>query len=244
MSMQHGYTMLVLYLVLSSVSAGEVYVPESGSAEGKGAKKGATAYDPALPNILIIGDSISLGYTPFVVKLLAGKANVLHAPGNNQGTTHGLTGIKEWLKPPMDKPWAVIHFNWGLHDLKHVDAATKANSNKAEDPPQADLATYTSNMTTLTSELVATGAQLIFATTTPYPDGVSPFRDPADAARYNAAARSVVSKHQITINDLHDFIAPKLGELQLPKNVHFKPAGSEAMAGEVAKAILGKLEKP
>jgi lysophospholipase L1-like esterase len=235
---------LVICWFAAAVSAGEAYVPEPGSNEAKKKGNEAPVYDPALPNVLIIGDSISLGYTPFVVKLLAGKANVIHAPGNSQGTTFGLTQIHSWLKPYKEKPWAVIHFNWGLHDLKHINASTKAISDKAEDPPQADLATYTTNLTTLTSALVATGAQLIFATTTPYPSGVSPFRDPADAERYNNAARSVVGKHNITINDLHGLVAPKLDEFQLPKNVHFKPSGSNAMAEEVVKAILGKLAKP
>ena len=37
--------------------------------------------DPTLPNVLIIGDSISLHYTPFVVAELAGRANVFHSGG-------------------------------------------------------------------------------------------------------------------------------------------------------------------
>ena len=32
--------------------------------------------DPTLPRVLIIGDSISIGYTPRVRRLLEGKANV------------------------------------------------------------------------------------------------------------------------------------------------------------------------
>lgn len=35
--------------------------------------------DPKLPNVLIIDDSISMGYTPLVRTLLQGKANVIHA---------------------------------------------------------------------------------------------------------------------------------------------------------------------
>lgn len=46
--------------------------------------------DPKLPNVLIIGDSISLGYTPLVAELLKGKANVFHSGGRwneNAGAT-------------------------------------------------------------------------------------------------------------------------------------------------------------
>lgn len=34
--------------------------------------------DPKLPNVLIIGDSISMGYTPLVRKMLQSTANVMH----------------------------------------------------------------------------------------------------------------------------------------------------------------------
>ena len=42
------------------------------------------------PRVLIIGDSISLGYTPTVKKLLADKAVVVHNKGNAQDTGYGL----------------------------------------------------------------------------------------------------------------------------------------------------------
>ena len=45
--------------------------------------------DPNLPNVLIIGDSISIGYTGVVSSKLAGKANVIHNLGNAQGTKLG-----------------------------------------------------------------------------------------------------------------------------------------------------------
>ena len=39
--------------------------------------------------------------------------------------TAGLTGIDEWLG---DDPWDVIHFNWGLHDLKYMGPNIRAAS--------------------------------------------------------------------------------------------------------------------
>ncbi len=233
---------IVMLFFCVGAQAAEVYVPEPGSNEAKKNDKSEANYDPALPNILIIGDSISIGYTPTVKNLLAGQANVFHNPGNSQGTTHGIANIESWVQPHEGKPWAVIHVNFGLHDLKRVDAATKKNSNKESDPHQADVATYTTQLTKIFETLATTKAKLIFATTTPYPSGVKPFRDPEDAARYNQAALSVVGKFNITVNDLNAFIAPKLKELQQPVNVHFKPAGSQALGEEVVKYIKQALE--
>ncbi len=49
------------------------------------------------PKILIIGDSISIGYTPFVEEFFSGKAIVTHNPGNAQHTGTGLRNIEEWV---------------------------------------------------------------------------------------------------------------------------------------------------
>src|SRR5689334_16543895 len=85
--------------------------------------------DPALPNVMVIGDSISIGYGPDVRKLLAGKANVfrpVRADGKNAengGSTYfGLRDLDRWLG---SYKYSVIHFNWGLHDVHHRDAVTR-----------------------------------------------------------------------------------------------------------------------
>ncbi len=195
--------------------------------------------DPNLPNALIIGDSISLGYTPYVRRALSGKVNIVHAPGNNSGTTLGREKLTEWLG---DMEWDLIHFNWGLHDLKHVKAGTGKNSNDPNDPQQADISQYRENMQQLVQELRQTGAELIFATTTPYPAGVKPCRIPADAQKYNQAALGIMKQYGIAINDLYSFVLPSLEELQHPVNVHFSARGSEALAQEVVRSIVAKLE--
>ena len=215
--------------------------PEPASAERRARKEPATApVDPRLPNVLIIGDSISLGYTPFVQAELRGKAHVIHAPGNNAGTTLGVEKIDTWLKGPK---WDVIHFNWGLHDLKHVKADTGAASDDPNDPRQAEIGKYGENLRALVAKLKATGARLVFATTTPYPAGVRPCRLPEDAARYNEIAVAIARENGAAVNDLYAVALPKLAELQQPKNVHFKPEGSKALAGEVVRAILEALKK-
>jgi arylsulfatase A-like enzyme len=195
-------------------------------------------HDAHLPKVLIIGDSISLGYTPFVQKMLKGKAHVVHTPSNNAGTTLGRQRLSEWLS---DVDWDLIHFNWGLHDLKHVQAGTGKNSNDPDDPQQADVTQYRKNMGTLVRQLKQIGADLIYATTTPYPAGVKPCRVPEDAQRYNQAALHIMKRNDIAINDLYSHVLPKLTELQQPVNVHFGKAGSEYLAKQVAASIKAKL---
>jgi len=105
--------------------------------------------DPALPRVLLIGDSISIGYTPAVRAALAGKANV-HRPATNCGPTiRGLAELDKWLG---DGRWDVIHFNWGLHDLR-VDNRVSH---------QVPIDQYEKNLAELVQRLQKTGARLIW----------------------------------------------------------------------------------
>ncbi|MDA3927115.1 MAG: SGNH/GDSL hydrolase family protein [Kiritimatiellae bacterium] len=231
---------LVAVVMLGALTGfAQQYIPETGSPEltKKHRKKDQVKMDPNLPNVLIIGDSISIGYTEMVRAQLKGKANVIHNPGNAAGTTLGLATLQEWLG---DTKWDVIHFNWGLHDLKHV-TETGENSNNPNDPQQADLATYTANLKVLVKQLKATNAKLIFATTTPYPKGVKPCRLPEDAPKYNAAALKIMQTNNIEVNDLYSLALPKLKTLQRRRNVHFKPEGSKVLADQVAAMIQSAL---
>ncbi len=217
--------------------------PEQGSKAEVEARPWSFKPDPALPNVLILGDSISIGYTLDVREMLKGRANVfrpLSANGrgaeNCNGTTKGVAAIDRWL---AGHKWAVIHFNFGLHDLKHVatPGADTATSNP-DDPRQADVGQYKQNLEAIVKKLEATGARLVFATTTPVAPGTAkPLREPDAPPRYNAAAREVMTAHGIRVNDLFAFCEPRLDKLQMPKNVHFTAAGSKALAGEVVRVI-------
>lgn len=194
-----------------------------------------------LPNVLILGDSISIGYTTFVTELLKGDANVqrpLHPNGraeNCQGTLNGVKHIDRWLEGTQ---WDIIHFNFGLHDLKRVDGVTGKNSKKKEDPFQSDLDTYKKNLKHLVNKIKLTKAKLIFATTTPYPDYPDgPLREPGLAKKYNDEALRIMKNSDIMINDLYAFVKPRMGELMIPNNVHFTKMGSEILAREVVSHI-------
>ncbi|WP_340113951.1 SGNH/GDSL hydrolase family protein [Maribellus mangrovi] len=201
-----------------------------------------------LKKVLLLGDSISIGYTPFVQDLLKHLAVVsrpMLANGraeNCQGTNNGVANIRRWIG---DTKWDLIHFNFGLHDLKHVDSITGENSDNAEDPLQADLKQYKKNLKKIVEELKQTGADLIFATTTPYPDTVSnPLRDPGMSEKYNRVAIKIMNKNNIGINDLYTFAEPRLDEIQIPDNVHFTEDGYRQLAKKVADRITERIEYP
>ena len=187
--------------------------------------------DPSLPRALLIGDSISIGYTVPVRRLLAGKVNLHRIPTNGGPTIKGVEELDSWTGADN---WDVIHFNWGLHDLRIMETGKH----------QVSIDDYAKNLRTLVARLKKTGAKLIWASTTPVPEGkLSPLRHPEDVPRYNAAAAAVMRENGVAINDLYGFAFPLLGEIQRPANVHFTDAGSAKLAEPVAAAILKALGK-
>jgi lysophospholipase L1-like esterase len=154
-----------------------------------------------LPRVLLIGDSISIGYTLPVRELLKGEANVHRIPTNGGPTTKGVADLKSWLG---DSKWDVIHFNFGLHDLVYMGPDGK----RGVDPKlpgahhQVALADYEKNLTTIVTQLKDTGAKLIWCNTTPVPEGTKN-RVADESVKFNEVAAAVMKKADIPINDLH-----------------------------------------
>lgn len=193
-----------------------------------------------LPRVLLIGDSISIGYTVPVRKLLAGKANV-HRPLTNCGpTSRGVAQIEKWLG---DGKWDVIHFNWGLHDLKYLGpqgqnlADPKADASRQQVP----IDEYQVNLRKLVTRLQKTKATLIWRTTTPVPAGCKG-RVVGDSVKYNAIAKTIMDERKIAIDDQYSF-SMKHAKLQLPANVHYSKNGSDQLAKQAVSAILTALKK-
>ncbi|MHC4744765.1 MAG: GDSL-type esterase/lipase family protein, partial [Planctomycetota bacterium] len=188
-------------------------------------------------NVLIIGDSISIGYFPPTRELLRDRAVVVHNPGNAAHTANGLEKLDAWLGQTK---WDVIHFNHGLHDLKYVDE-NRRNVPVEKGSQQIPIDQYEKNLDEMCRRLKRTGAELIFANTTPVPDGTG-IRVKGDAKKFNVVAERVMKKHGITVNDLYSFSMARLSKIQRPHNVHFYPLGSYLLGEQVAEAIVEKLE--
>lgn len=187
--------------------------------------------DPKLPRVLLIGDSISIGYTVPVRKQMAGKANIHRILTNGGPTSNGVKNIAAWLGTGK---WDVIHFNWGLHDLKFMENGQR----------QIPIDEYEKNLRGLVKTLKATGAQLIWCSTTPVPDAeLNPPRKNEDVIAYNVAAKKIMTENNIVIDDLYAYALPQLSTIQLPKNVHYNPAGYETLGKQVTKSLTEALEK-
>lgn len=192
--------------------------------------------------VLILGDSISMGYTPVVKRLLREDTWVVRPAENCEGTTKGAANIDRWLQ--LDgAPYDLIWFNFGLHDIKRVKANGR-NSNDPRDGRQAEPDTYERQLRAMVAKLKQTGSTLVFATTTPVPKGgVRPHRDVEDPERYNLIARSVMKENGVAVVDLYAFALARQREIQPRVDVHFTKEGSAALGRQVAAQIAARLRR-
>ncbi len=194
---------------------------------------------PALPRVLLIGDSVSMGYTLAVRERLKDKANV-HRPAANCGnSTLGLRELDKWLG---DGHWDAIHFNFGLHDLVYIfdsGANQDADGNyaiPANGHQRTLLATYEANLHGIVARLRRTGARLIWASTTPVPADLHSYVKGAEVP-YNAVAARVMREEGVETDDLWTYATSMLDRIQIPGNVHFTPAGSDVLSIAIARSI-------
>jgi len=204
---------------------------------------------PGLSKVFLYGDSISIGYTEYVRASLEGKADVmrLHVNGGSSDTfikrmeAFRKTLFQPFLKDGWSFSWDVIHFNIGLHDLKYI---YDGKLNKEVGEQVSSMQSYKENLGSIIKYLKRThpAAKLIFATTTPVPEGEEG-RVEGDAKRYNEVALEVLKDHKdILINDLYAFSRPVLKTYGVGYgNVHFKSEGSRLLGIEVAEVIAKTL---
>ena len=195
----------------------------------------AIAQERSLPKVVLVGDSIRMGYAPLVAKKLEGKAIIVSAKPNGEDSGNVLRNLDEWVI--AEKP-DIVHINAGLHDLKLTDKGH-----------QVPLAEYEKNLRRILERIQnETKAKVIFATTTPIIDDRHAQRKAgfdrveADVQKYNAAAVTAMKQARIPINDLHTVVeSGGKARLMLPDGTHYTQEGYEVLAAEVSRSILSSL---
>lgn len=172
--------------------------------------------DPKRHNVVVIGDSVSIGYTPFLAAAVRTEALVQHAPWGGDGgaeeTAYGVQCLDYFLRSPNGRNYAadLIIFNFGLHDGIRLFSAPPGN---VTIPGQEGLmAAYAKGLRNITARLKAhqasLGAKLLFVTTTPM---LCKARDDSDVSWLNTQARAIMAEHGVDWLDLHAAVVKKCG---------------------------------
>ena len=184
-----------------------------------------------MANILVIGDSISMGYLEEVQRKLADVAEVVHNPGNGGDSANVLANLDAWLAETEPD---LVSLNCGLHDLKRQPGTRTY---------QVPIEAYRANLVAVLARLRAARCHVVWVATTPVLDERHQARKPfdrynADVIEYNAMARALAEEAELAVIDLYQ-AALELGlETALgPDGVHFTPEAYDALGRVVAAGL-------
>jgi hypothetical protein len=167
------------------------------------------AAEDALPRVLILGDQIYQQPASDLRKELKGKVEV-HYPRMDPGKVWNSTTALELIDRQLgDHQWDLIHFNCGLGDLIHRVPGVKAfrvMPKHAGGIRATDSKRYERNLHALVTRLKASGAKLIWGTTTPIRHSSTNVFTKGTEIEYNAIAAKVMAKHGIPTNDMYTFV--------------------------------------
>jgi lysophospholipase L1-like esterase len=187
-----------------------------------------------MKKVILIGDSIRIGYSPFVARELEGEAEIW-GPEANGGTSRNiLANLDEWV---IARDADVVHINCGLHDL-----ARDWDEDGTPRVVRVPLEEYSPNVRRILSRIQESGKKVIWATTTPVHEENHKSKGfdrlEGDVLRYNEAATRVAGELGVPVNDLYR-VVQDAGEASglLPDGVHFTPEGSTRLGNAVAQSL-------
>ncbi len=189
-----------------------------------------------MKNLLLIGDSIRMGYDKSVKKTLEGKANVIFPEENCRFASYVLRYFHEYLMDIKGEDIDVIHWNAGLWDCLRL----------FEEEPHTPVDVYAYYIDRICKRIkkLCPNARVIFATSTKVlSEKMSKDfkRYNEEIEKYNEAAIEVVKKYGFKVNDLYAL------SVTLPEEVHsdavhyYTPAGTEAFTNQVLSFVAPEL---
>ena len=161
-----------------------------------------------LPNCLILGDSVSIGYTSVVTDILKSTCQVQHGPwdvadGGAGSTAEALPCLDNYLVTQHQTPvhWDVILFNFGLHNLNDTTPESQATYKQQLTSITLRLLQQPQHQHNNNSKLKLKRPQLIYATTTPFMPAATTTRGNHIVDELNQIALQVMEHIQQTVGD-------------------------------------------
>ena len=176
-----------------------------------------------MKNVLLLGDSIRMGYEPCVRRKLEGRAEVFGPNENGRFALYTLNSLRFWING-IPKP-DVIHWNNGLWDLGDDYHVGRPFSTAEE---------YRSALerTVVVMKKLFPEAKIIMATTTPTKNP-----DVSGMVRYNEILRSIAEENGFMVDDLFSVVYSDVEKYICPDGIHLTDEGWDATSDAVVRCI-------
>ena len=193
-----------------------------------------------MKNILLIGDSIRIGYDKAVKKSLEGIANVYFPKENCRFAAYVLRYLHEYQTLVQDGQVDVLHWNAGLWDCLWFFG---------EEEPHTPIEIYAYYIERICQriQILFPGTKVIFATST----RVQPEKTLKNYKRsneaieaYNRAAVEIVRKYGFEVNDLYALSATLPEEAHSDDVHYYTPMATEAFANQVLEVLARAIDYP
>ncbi|WP_390409128.1 SGNH/GDSL hydrolase family protein [Lacticaseibacillus jixiensis] len=190
-----------------------------------------------MKRVLLLGDSIRMGYQDNVKQLLQGDFDVIAPEGNGCDCSSTLWQVNQIFKH-ADAPFDVIHWNNGYWDM-NIEAPMQEALHPLDE--------YVKYLLRLVPLLKAHTTHLIFANSLPVErEGESVDNSGTGAMihyqnnwvkAYNKAAEAVMLLDNVPINDLYSLCLQEPGYYKSPDHLHLNDKGNQVLAEEIATVI-------
>lgn len=189
-----------------------------------------------MKKVLLLGDSIRIGYQNEVKKLLENEYEVIFPCENGRFAAYTLWQANQELKQNPDI--ALVHFNNGYWDM---------NIEEPLNEPMHPIDEYKYVLSRTVKLCRKCGAKVVFATTTPILDSGSA-RDNTGVQvtlnysnewvnEYNKAAAEVMKELDVPVNDLYALCMEDDKRYKCEDRLHLNSEGNKRCAQQVAEFI-------
>ena len=191
-----------------------------------------------MKKVILIGDSIRMGYAKYVKEALEGSAEVYHSADSSRFSTYLFRFLPDWKR---NEGWGddidLVHWNVGLWDVLEINGEGPIN----------DAATYGKNIGRIYRHIkkLFPNAKQVFATST----SVIEEGYKGDFKRhnhyieeYNEIAQRVLSEFQVPVYDLYELTKNIPAEYRSDMTHFDTPEATKIIGDRIVSVICDILE--
>ena len=196
-----------------------------------------------MKKVLLLGDSIRMGYDDYVKELLEGKCEVYYdAADNSRFAPYTLWQLIQMYN--QYGPFDLVHWNNGYWDMSF---------DKTTHEPLIPVEEYAHYLRRIARILKNKGAKVVFALTTPILTSGSAADNTGTGAlnisfndelvqKYNSVAQMIMEEERITINDLYSLCKQDKNYFKCEDMLHLTDDGYRTCAKQISEVILKELD--